>query len=56
MGVFPKALQNQTVARNLRAPFDVILCTFLYGNRVAKPVVPHSKVKVFRWCLQKMMT
>ena len=56
MGVFPKALQNQTVARNSWAPFDVIFCMFQYGNRVAKPVVPLTKVKIFRCCLQKMMT
>ena len=47
-GCFPKALQNQTVVRNLRAPFDLIFCTFQYGNRVAKPFVPYSKVKAFR--------
>ena len=47
MGVFSKASQNWTVARNVTSPFGVIFFEFPYGNGVAKPVVSYSKVKFF---------
>ena len=40
------------VACNLMSPFDVIFFKFPYGSGV----VSYLKVKLFRCCLQKMMS
>ena len=49
MGVFPKASKNWIVAHNLTSPFEILIFKFPFGNGVAKLVVSHSKVKIFRW-------
>ena len=56
MGVFPKALQNWIVARNLMSPFDIIIFKFPFDNGVAKLVVSHSKEKIFCRCLQEIIS